>query len=211
MEAQPDKTATATIELLEHRLRRIEYILSGDEEASNVLQQAAAQGKECNINARISKLEDALSNLSSKSRVIQDLLRLYARYPDLFQPIAAKDVPTSLTAPEILAVISSCATLYPTTASRLTSLQDLPIPAAEHSASLIALQPRLGRVELQQESQARDLAALQSRTAAVIQRWFELGVLGGGECWTEWEDRVETVEKKIRQEEVVRAREADAV
>ena len=66
-------------------------------------------------------------------------------------------------------------------------------------------------MELQQESQARDLAALQSRTAAVIQRWFELGVLGGGECWTEWEDRVETVEKKIRQEEVVRAREADAV
>ena len=81
MEAQPDKTATATIELLEHRLRRIEYILSGDEEASNVLQQAAAQGKECNINARISKLEDALSNLSSKSRVIQDLLRLCEDHP----------------------------------------------------------------------------------------------------------------------------------
>ena len=76
MEAQPDKTAIATIELLEHRLRRIEYILSGDEEAPNVLQQAAAQGKECSINVRISKLEDALSNLSSKSRVIQDLLRL---------------------------------------------------------------------------------------------------------------------------------------
>lgn len=75
----------------------------------------------------------------------------------------------------------------------------------------MSLEHRLAEVELQQELQARELAELRSRTAAVIQRWYELGVLGGGECWTEWEDRVEMVEKKIRQQEVIQAREADAV
>ena len=63
-------------------------------------------------------------------------------------------------------------------------------------------------MQLQQESQAREHAELRTRTAAAIQRWYELGVVGAGECWTEWEDRVETVEMKIRQKEVVQACEA---
>ncbi|SLM34782.1 hypothetical protein LPUS_03732 [Lasallia pustulata] len=211
METLSDKAATETIERLEHRLRSIEYILSGDDEAASVLQQAAARGKGCTTQARITRLENALSNLSSKIPVVQDLLRLHACFPDLFQPVAPKNIPTSLTTPELFAVISSYATLYPTTASRLTSLQDLPIPAAERSASLISLQPRLAKLELQQQSQARELAELRWRTAAVIQRWYELGVLGGGECWTEWEERMEKIEKKIRQTEVMQAREADGV
>lgn len=134
-----------------------------------------------------------------------------ARFADLFQATAPEDIPTSLTTAELLAVVSSCASTYPTTASRLTSLHDLPIPAAEHSASLIALEPRLAKVELEQRLQAMELAKLRSRTAAVIERWYELGVLGGGECWTEWEGRVERMEKKIRQKEVIQARETDGV
>lgn len=69
------------------------------------------------------------------------------------------------------------------------------------------LEPRLAEVELEQRLQAMELAELRSRTAAIIQRWYELGVLGGGECWTEWEGRVETVEKNIRQKEVIQAQE----
>lgn len=71
-----DKTATVTIELLEYRLRRIEFVLSGNEEAQSVLQQAAAQGKGFTTHARITRLEEALSKLSSKSTIVDQLLRL---------------------------------------------------------------------------------------------------------------------------------------
>ncbi|KAI4135766.1 MAG: hypothetical protein LQ347_000401 [Umbilicaria vellea] len=202
-----DKTATVTIELLEYRLRRIEFVLSGNEEAQSVLQQAAAQGKGFTTHARITRLEEALSKLSSKSTIVDQLLRLHARFPDLFQPTAPEEIPISLTTAELLAVVSSCASTYSIAASRLTTLQNSPIPAAEHSASLIVLEPRLAEVELEQRLQAMELAELRSRTAAIIQRWYELGVLGGGECWTEWEGRVETVEKNIRQKEVIQAQE----
>lgn len=76
MDPPSDKTATATIELLEYRLRRIEFVLSGYEEAQSVLQQAAAQGKGFTTHARITRLENAFSKLSSKSTVVEELLRL---------------------------------------------------------------------------------------------------------------------------------------
>lgn len=106
-----------------------------------------------------------------------------------------------MSANEILAVINSCATSYPTTASRLNAIKDLPIPSAASSASLIALHPRLATVEMLQDAQAREMAELRSRSAAAIQRWYELGVLGESECWMEWEGRVIDVEKQVRRRE----------
>ncbi len=52
-----------------------------------------------------------------------------------------------------------------------------------------------------QDEQAREMAALRTRSARVIQRWYELGVLGESECWAEWEGRVMEVEKRVRREE----------
>lgn len=130
-----------------------------------------------------------------------------AAYPDLFQPTTS-EVPTTLTPTELLAIISSCAPSYPTTASRLDVLKDLPIPSSESSASLIALHPRLAKAELRQESQAREMADIRVRTATAIQRWYELGVLGENDCWNEWESRVVSVEKRVRREELHQAQEA---
>lgn len=45
------------------------------------------------------------------------------------------------------------------------------------------------------------MAELRARSARAIQRWYEVGVLGEGECWTEWEGRVVQVEKGVRREE----------
>ena len=73
--------------------------------------------------------------------------------------------------------------------------------------SLISLQPRLARLKLLQEAHAKTVADLRLRSAATLQRWYEIGVLGGGECWTEWEGRVTTVEKRVRREEALQARE----
>ena len=85
-------------------------------------------------------------------------------------------------------------------------IQDMPIPPAESSAALIDLRPRLAKMELIQDSQAKELADLRLRSAAVLQRWYEVGVLGAGECWAEWEERVLNAEKSIRREETARAR-----
>lgn len=68
----------------------------------------------------------------------------------------------------------------------------------------------MAQLELLQESQAKEMAELRSRSASVIQRWYELGVLGGGECWTEWEGRVANVEKVVRREELHRTKEMES-
>jgi len=49
------------------------------------------------------------------------------------------------------------------------------------------------------------MSELRARSAAAIQRWYELGVLGESECWTEWEGRIVEVEKGVRRQEVHRA------
>ena len=129
-------------------------------------------------------------------------------YPDLFHSTTTS-VPTSLSAPEIQAIVNSCAPTYQTTASRLNAIKDLPIPPAEASVSLISLVPRLSKLELLQDEQAREVADLRTRSARTIQRWYELGVLGESECWTEWEGRLVQVEKRVRREEGRMAKEVE--
>ena len=124
-----------------------------------------------------------------------------ATYPDLFHPNTT-DVPTMLTASEKLAVISSCATSFPSTASRLSAIKDLPIPSAQSSSQLIELGPRLAQAQKAQDLQATEIAELRTSTATAIQRWYELGVLGGSECWTEREGRLANMEKRVRRAEI---------
>ena len=65
-------------------------------------------------------------------------------------------------------------------------------------------------MELLQETQGKELAELRLRSASAIQRWYELSVLDASECWTEWEGRLSNVEKRVRREEGLAAREAEA-
>lgn len=53
------------------------------------------------------------------------------------------------------------------------------------------------------------MAELRTRSARAIQRWYELGVLGESECWTEWEGRLVEVEKRVRREEGRMAKEVE--
>jgi hypothetical protein len=120
--------------------------------------------------------------------------------------VPPEQIPTSLSSSNLLSIVLSSATLYPTTASRLTSILDVPIPPAETSASLMALQPRISKVEVVQEEQNRELVELSRRSAEVLERWYRISVLGGGECWAEWEGRVAMVEREARRQEAVRER-----
>lgn len=65
-----DKTATETIDLLEARLRRIQYEVYGCQD------NEAATTCKANAGERLADLEHSLHQLALKSRVIQDLLRL---------------------------------------------------------------------------------------------------------------------------------------
>ncbi|KAL2868183.1 putative nuclear distribution protein RO10 [Aspergillus lucknowensis] len=228
----PTTTASSTIHLLESRLHRLTYLLTGDANWTGTPSPPSKPSShEETISRRLLHLETELERLRAKSAVARDILGLYDRFPDLFAyPLKPKNTtphPPHAPAPARTfteetdtdlesgsglpletqaSIILSYASSFPETASRLTSLQDLPIPDAEVSASLIELQPRIERVAGVQEGQAREISELRVRTAKVLQRWYEVSVLGGGEVWGEWEGRIEDVERGVRRGEVGRER-----
>lgn len=53
-------------------------------------------------------------------------------------------------------------------------------------------------MEVLQESQVREIAALKQRSAAVLQRWYSVDILQAGECWADLEARIGSVEQAVR-------------
>lgn len=228
MTLENDAVAGATIELLDARLRRLSYLLTGDTHwTGEPSLPEKPDNLEESISRRLLRLERDLEKLSRNIPAIRDVIQLRThfllsipikirtnrviddRFPDLFHSPPTTNpetIPETLTNQNLASIVLSYASAFPETASRLTSLNDLPIPDAQCSAALIELQPQLDRVARGQEEQARDISELRMRTAKVLQRWYEIGLVGGGECWAEWEGRLEDVEREMKREEVVRER-----
>ncbi|MCJ1353791.1 MAG: hypothetical protein MMC33_003778 [Icmadophila ericetorum] len=202
-----EKVALQSIELLERRLRNLQFQIIGRDEISET--PNSTKGKEQAVRSRLANMEEALEKLSAQHKPVNGLLQLYEKYPDIFPPTSPTDE-YFFTESERLSVVTSSAILYSNTASRLRSLQDMPIPSAESSTTLISLNPRIAEVQQLQDSQAAEITQLRLRTAETLQRWYEIQVLAGGECWNEWEERVGEVEKRVRREETARARAANA-
>lgn len=99
-------------------------------------------------------------------------------------------------------IILSSASSYQLTASRLTSILDVPVPDAESSSYLVELQPRVARLELLQAEQEKQVSELKKRSAAVLQRWYAVDVLGVGDCWAEAENRVTAIEQAVRRKDM---------
>ncbi len=97
------KTALTTLDSLEARLRKIQWYLSGNDEAEDTLQKVTAQGHDYTVHARLARLEHDLGRLSSRSPVVRDLLRLSAWCPclerssELMCRTQALRIPTSST------------------------------------------------------------------------------------------------------------------
>ncbi|KAI9862007.1 MAG: hypothetical protein M1824_001752 [Vezdaea acicularis] len=207
MTKSDNEVSLDTLKLLESRLLRLEFNLAGDKDATRTASEISfSTGKDQSISGRLARLESSLGQLSSRSEATSELLSLQAQYPDLFNSIPPSQKPTALDTTEMLAIVLASASLYHSTTSRLTSISDVPVPPAESSAALITLQPRIAKVGLEREAQAREIAELRQRTAAVLERWYEVAVLGGGECWAEWEERVQQAERTIRRAEMIRER-----
>lgn len=143
--------------------------------------------------------------------IILIAMAIDTRFPDLFQTTPPTQLPATPDEQTIISIIFSYATAFPETASRLTSLKDLPIPPASDSAALASLQPRLDKLAAEQAEQTREIAELRTRTALLMQRWLEVGVVGGSEVWSEWEERIEAAERKIRQWEVQAQKAAEEI
>ncbi|EAS31317.3 nuclear distribution protein RO10 [Coccidioides immitis RS] len=193
-------TAAETVDLLETRLCRIEFLLTGRATWTGKPERLPAPPASAweSVAARLAELEHGLKVLSSKVPAVQDVLKLYSRYPDLFQSSNPTTVPSTLSTQSLASIVLSYATAFPETASRLSSLQDLPIPPASASTSLIELQPRIDRLLKEQEKQANEVAELRARSALLMKRWLEVGIVGGGEVWGEWEEKVRMAERAVR-------------
>ncbi|KAL4964903.1 putative nuclear distribution protein RO10 [Aspergillus stella-maris] len=219
----PESTTLNTLTLLETRLNRLTYLLTGDTSWSGV---AEAPSKPRNIDEtvarRLEKLESDLERLRAREGVVGDLLGVYDRFPDLFKPSSSSLSQSSTTQPnpedpdapdsEIAEPIPSIETqrsillsLAPSineTSSRLSSLSETPLPSATLSTSLIAQIPRMSALSAKQDAQAKEIAELRVQTANLLRRYYEVSVLGAGEVWGEWEGRLEGVRRGVRRGEV---------
>ena len=65
-----------TIELLQYRLQRIEFLLTGSDDGQEQLHEVAARGRDHGVLARLAKVESDLTRLASKSTLVHDLLSL---------------------------------------------------------------------------------------------------------------------------------------
>ncbi|OCL10725.1 hypothetical protein AOQ84DRAFT_374647 [Glonium stellatum] len=200
-----DDVAYQTLELLESRLRRVAFVLDG-----GLQQDESKQKRALSVPERIQKLEDALQNLSSKTALISEVQRLKSRYPQLTDPSPAKGVSLDPGPAEQLAMILTEAPSFPTTASQLNSLHDLPVPPTENFAVLAALQPRIVEAERRQLAQAVEISELRKRNGALILRWHEVFILGQGRCWAEWDTRVRKAEQLVRRREIRISKENEA-
>ena len=70
------KTALLTLASLEARLQKVQWYLSGSDEAGDILQGVISQGRDHTIQARLARLECNLSKLCSSSPIVRDLLKL---------------------------------------------------------------------------------------------------------------------------------------
>ncbi|KAJ5149251.1 hypothetical protein N7448_000829 [Penicillium atrosanguineum] len=207
MSLESEAVAGATIELLEARLRRLSYLLTGATEWTGVpTDPEKPTSHEETVSRRVARLERELEKLSRNVPAVGDVIQLHDRFPDLFEPPPTHEVPEGLSTRTLSSIVLSYATAFPETASRLTSLNDLPVPDAQSSADLIELQPKLDSLAQTQAQQAETISELRVRTARVLQRWYEVGLVGGGECWAEWEGRLEDVEREVRRREVAKER-----
>lgn len=198
-------TATQTLSLLAERLKRIEYVLNGDSERNANEQPSEPQTG--SAIARVRALERTLYNLSSESPAVADILALQKKHPDLFHPSANAEANPSISPSSLVALVLAHARLYQSISAQLPQLQDTPIPDTASATKLLELQPRVDRARERQLAQATELAELRTRSAIVVEKWYEGGVLGMGERWTDWEERLREVEILVRRREAVKRRE----
>ncbi|KAK5123777.1 hypothetical protein LTR85_002413 [Meristemomyces frigidus] len=197
-----------TLALLEERIRRVDYIINGDNAARDT-EPSQTTGS---ATARLRTLERTLNSLESRSQAAADVLALQKVQPSLFHTtLSATKAPTDLPPASLASLILAHAQLYTSVSAHLTQLQDTHLPDPAAATKLVDLQPRIEKVQARQDQQARDFAELRRRSARVVEQWYQVGVLEMGEKWAEWEERVRDAEILVRRREAAKRREEGMV
>ena len=207
-------TASQTLSGLEERLRRVDYVLNGHSDPN--AQDTGGSGasvKQQSATTRLGTLERSLQSLVAKSSSAEDVLALQKKQPNLFHPSVSEEEVPSLPPASLASLILAHSNLYQFLAARLPQLQDgsNSIPDSGALAKLIELQPRVKKARERQQQQMKQFANLRTRSARIAEEWYEGGVLGMGERWADWEERLREVEILIRRREAAKRREEGAV
>jgi len=199
----PEAAARGTLALIEARLHRLEFLLSGDSNDDGVPPSTTAPATSSNtLKARLDTLEAGLAKLrrltGSPGAIIRDVERLSTMYPDLFDPrtnnlntAGSEDLST------IASSVLAHAALYPETASRLSSLQTLQVPPADQSSKLVSLMPKLKELDREEQQMQEEVRQLRERSARCLEWWVKIGVVGMGDMWEDWERRIAEVERAV--------------
>ena len=244
--------ASATVELLEERLRRLTYLVTGEANWAGIpTLPEKPDSIDDTVSRRLIRLESELEKLSRNVPVVREVIEFrecffffffYSRkgegqeereqgeekkrkektktkanifheddnHPSLLSNTNpnpnTNPFPQDLTSQNIKSIILSYESTIQETITQLRSLKNQPIPETNKSSTLISLQPRINTIAQRQDEQTKAISELRIRTARVLQRWYEVGVIGGGECWAEWEGRLDDVEREVRRVEVGRER-----
>jgi hypothetical protein len=193
-----------SLDSLEARLQRISYALNGDQEIEDA--STTPRSTDGTAASRLRKLEFQMQTLASKFTTVDQVLKLQAQHPQIFNQANAAE-PNALSLPSQAALVLSHAQLYSRISGQLQSLQEISVPDPTSASKLRELQPRIDSAAAKQEQQAAELAELRTRSAAAVERWYETGVLGMAEQWAEWEERMRDVEIVVRRLEAVKKRE----
>ena len=77
MSAPTDEVALETIELLESRLRRVQFLLTGDSDSVDAVRyQTNDSAKDQTVGSRLSKLELEFDRLCARSDTVKDIIKL---------------------------------------------------------------------------------------------------------------------------------------
>jgi hypothetical protein len=192
------QTMYGSLDLLEVRLRRLEFLLTGSSNLDGAPDGVTRpQRSEETLLERLRSLQASLDQLRKGDGVAGEMVRdveaIYARYPELFgrQQVPNEDISTQAS------VVLSNATLYPETASRLSSLQSLQIPPAESSAMLVGLARDIEQCQQEQNKLDDQVQDLRQRSARCLEWWVKTGVIGMGNMWEDWEDRMIQLERQV--------------
>jgi hypothetical protein len=196
--------------MLEERLRRLEFLIQGDpiHSLGDYETLSASLGA---VSTRLRNLERGLESLINRSNAIYDILLLHQQVPDLFHTSGVNSVPTTLAPASLAQLILAHEQLLKTTAGGLQTIHEIgTIPDSTVFVQLVASRPQLAKLETRQTEQAQELATLRARSAQLVERWYESGVLEMGGRWADWEEKLRDCEILVRREEASRKREEAA-
>jgi hypothetical protein len=101
-----------------------------------------------------------------------------------------------------MAIVLPSAPLYHQISSLLVGIKDTPFPEEPISAEIANALPEVAKLQMLMAERNEKVADLSQKSVILLQEWYEI-VEGFNACVAEWDDRLTTLERKVRRREKV--------